>query len=127
MRYMQQWSSTLYTADDRYVDIEEDFTPVYYRGLRDLEEIIRLNSDEATAVEAALSGPSANQIAVCRILKAYAYHNLTDIWGDIPYSQALEGSENVSPIYDTQEQIYAGLLAELDEAYAQIDEAAGKH
>lgn len=125
MRYMQQWSSTLYTADDRYVGIEEDFTPVYYRGLRDLEEIIRLNSDEATVVEAALSGAPANQIAVCRILKAYTYHNLTDIWGDIPYSQALAGSENVSPIYDTQEQIYAGLLAELDEAYAQIDEGAG--
>ena len=125
MRYMQQWSSTLYTADDRYVDIEEDFTPVYYKGLRDLQEIIRLNTDEATMNEAAFSGPPTNQIAVCRILKAYAYHNLTDIWGDIPYSQALEGAGNVSPVYDPQEQIYAGLLAELDEAYAQIDEAAG--
>ena len=125
MRYMQQWSSTLYTADDRYVDIEEDFTPVYYKGLRDLEEIIRLNTDETTVAEATFSGPPVNQIAVCRILKAYAYHNLTDIWGDIPYAQALAGSENVSPAYDTQEQIYVGLLAELDEAYAQVDEGAG--
>lgn len=125
MRYMQQWASTLYTDTDRYVTIEEDFTPVYYKGLRDLEEVIRLNTDEATAGEAAFSGPSVNQIAVCRILKAYTYHNLTDIWGDIPYSQALEGAENASPVYDTQQQIYESILSELDEAYTQIDEEAG--
>ena len=125
MRYMQHWSSTLYTDTDRYVTIEEDFTPVYFKGLRDLEEVIRLNTDEETVGEASMSGPAVNQIAVSRILKAYAYHNLTDIWGDIPYSEALLGSENSSPIYDTQEQIYNSLLTELDEAYTQIDEGAG--
>ncbi len=125
MRYMQYWTSTLYTAEDRYVTIEGDFTPVYYKGMRDLQEVINLNTDPETAVRAAFSGPNQNQIAVSRILKAFAFHNLTDIWGDIPYSQTLLGSENVTPLYDSQEQIYEGILQELDEAYAQIDESAG--
>lgn len=125
MRYMQFWTSTLYTSDDRYVTIEEDFTPVYYGGLRDLEEVIQLNSDPETAADAAFSGPNENQIAVCRILKAWAFHNLTDIWGDIPYKDALLGSENVNPVYDTQEEIYEGIISELDAATAQIDESAG--
>ena len=125
MRYMQFWTSTLYTSDDRYVDIEEDFTPVYYGGLRDLQEVIQLNTDPATAAAAAFSGPNENQIAVCRILKAWAFHNLTDIWGDIPYKEALLRSENVTPVYDAQEEIYEGIIRELDEAYEQINESAG--
>ncbi|MDF9801157.1 hypothetical protein OKW21_006420 [Catalinimonas alkaloidigena] len=125
MRYMQHWTSTLYTSEDRYVTIEGDFTPVYYKSLRDLQEVIEQNSNPETAVQAAFSGPNQNQIAVSRILKAYTFHNLTDIWGDIPYSQTLLGSENVTPIYDPQEQIYEGIIQELDEAYAQIDEGAG--
>ncbi|WKN33542.1 SusD/RagB family nutrient-binding outer membrane lipoprotein [Porifericola rhodea] len=125
MRYMQFWTSTLYTDIDRYVTIEGDFTPVYYKGLRDLQELINLNSDPETAAQAAFSGPNQNQIAVARILKAYAFHNLSDIWGDIPYSQTLLGSENVAPVYDPQEQIYESLMQELDEAYAQIEESAG--
>ncbi|WPP53252.1 SusD/RagB family nutrient-binding outer membrane lipoprotein [Catalinimonas niigatensis] len=125
MRYMQYWTSTLYTDVDRYVTIEGDFTPVYYKGLRDLQQVINLNTDPETAAQAAFSGPNQNQIAVSRILKAYAFHNLTDIWGDIPYSQTLLGSENVTPLYDSQEQIYEELLQELDEAHAQIEEGAG--
>lgn len=125
MRYMQQWTSTLYTDTDRYVQIEYDFTPVYYQGLRDIQEVINLNTDPETADRAAFSGPNVNQIAVARILKAWAFHNLTDIWGDIPYSETLQGAENVTPAYDPQEQIYPSLLTELDEAWSQIDEAAG--
>ncbi|MEM6841263.1 MAG: SusD/RagB family nutrient-binding outer membrane lipoprotein [Bacteroidota bacterium] len=125
MRYMQQWTSTLYTNTDRYVAIEEDFTPIYHKGLRDIQEIINLNSNPETAVSAAFSGPNVNQIAVARIIKAWSFHNLTDIWGDIPYSQALLESANVTPVYDPQEEIYTDLINELDEAWSQIDEGAG--
>ncbi len=125
MRYMQQWASTLYTDTDRYVQIEYDFTPVYFKGLRDIQEIINLNSDPETSTRAAFSGPNENQIGVARIMKAWAFHNLTDIWGDIPYSQTLKGAENVAPVYDAQEQIYNDLILELDEAWEQINEGAG--
>ena len=124
MRYMQHWSSTLYTDQDRYLTIEGDFSRIYSGGLRDLEEIIRLNTLPASQVEAAMSGSNSNQIGVAKILRAWAFHNLTDIWGDVPYSEALKESENVSPSYDTQEEIYNGIIAELNDAYAMIDEQA---
>jgi len=47
---------------------------------------------------------------------------MTDIWGDIPYSDALKGSTAYSPKYDTQESIYTDLFKELTEAVAQIKE-----
>jgi hypothetical protein len=125
MRYMQMWSSTLYTEIDRYVDIEGDFTLFYKGGLADLTEYIRLNTDEATRVAAAASGANQNQIAVARIMKAWTFQMITDIWGDIPYSQALKGLSYATPVYDAQADIYADLIKELDEATAQIDESAG--
>ncbi len=125
MRYMQMWSSTLYTETDRYVDIEGDFTPFYKGGLADLTEYIRLNTNDATKVAAASSGANENQIAVARIMKAWTYQMITDIWGDVPYSQALKGLAYTTPVYDTQADIYADMIKELDEATAQIDESAG--
>jgi hypothetical protein len=125
MRYMQMWSSTLYTEVDRYVDIEGDFTLFYKGGLADLTEYIRLNTNEATKVAAASSGPNENQIAVARIMRAWTFQMITDVWGDIPYSQALKGLGFATPAYDPQSEIYADLIKELDEATAQIDVTAG--
>ncbi|WPP49264.1 SusD/RagB family nutrient-binding outer membrane lipoprotein [Catalinimonas niigatensis] len=132
--YAQMWSETQYTNTSRY-DVEPlDFSE-YYRGtqlatetsnggLYDLQEIIRLNTDEETREAVSAFGSNNNQIAVARILKAWTYHRLTDIWGDIPYSEALKGRENFLPSYDAQSDIYADLITELDEATAQIEEGA---
>ena len=46
---------------------------------------------------------------------------LTDRWGDIPYSEALKGSADFSPAFDTQQSIYTDLFKELKEAQAQFD------
>jgi hypothetical protein len=121
-RYMQHWSATLYTDTDRYQEIREDFSTFYSGGLQDLTEIIRLNTDEKTKFQAAKSGPNENQIAVARILKAWVFQTITDIWGDVPYSEALKGDANYSPKYDTQEFIYTDLIKELDEATDQLTE-----
>lgn len=121
--YMQYWAATLYTNVDRYETIPYDFTDFYVNSLSDLQRIIELNTNEETAQAAAAYGPNENQIAVARILKAYAFHNLTDIWGAIPYTEALQGSKDFTPAYDSQESIYDDLINELTEAAEQIDEA----
>ncbi len=123
--YMQYWSATLYTNTDRYETIPYDFTDLYVNSLNDLQHIIDLNTNEETAVSAQIDGPNVNQIAIARILKAYAFHNITDIWGSVPYSEALKGNEDFTPAYDEQEAIYDDIIKELTEAAAQINEEAG--
>ncbi|WKN45207.1 SusD/RagB family nutrient-binding outer membrane lipoprotein [Tunicatimonas pelagia] len=131
--YAQLWAETQYTNTSRYETPDSDFSQ-YYRGsqpntgtslggLSDLQEIIRLNTDEETMTEVQSFGSNSNQIAVARILKAWTFHQLTDIWGDIPYSEALQGREIFLPIYDHQKDIYPDLIKELDEATAQINTA----
>jgi Starch-binding associating with outer membrane len=45
---------------------------------------------------------------IAKILKAYNYAMVTDLWGDIPYSQALQGLDQLQPRFDKQEDIYKG-------------------
>ena len=122
--YSQYWSQVVYTDESRFnprPNITNTYWNLFYTDMTDLEEIIRLNTDEATAGLASASGSNNNQIAVARILKAYVYQMMTDVWGDIPYTEALMGTEALKPAYTPQEDIYADLLTELTEAQSQIE------
>jgi hypothetical protein len=56
--------------------------------------------------------------AIALILKSWMFQILTDMWGDVPYSDAIKGKsdENFKPAYDSQEDIYTGILADLESA-----------
>lgn len=122
--YAQHWSETQYTNTSRYETAEASFNGFYTGPLADLQQIITLNTDESTMSAAAASGANVNQIAIARILKAYTFQMITDMWGEIPYSDALKGADQFVPSYDSQDAIYADLVNELTEAAAQIDESA---
>lgn len=119
--YVQFLSDKQYTENSRYTTIGFNYGPLYTGPLDNLQSIINLNSDPATAANMEVNGSNANQIAVARILKAYIFLNLTDRFGDIPYSQALERAGNFRPKFDTQQAIYDSLFMELKEAATQID------
>jgi hypothetical protein len=58
-----------------------------------------------------------------RVARIFAYHICTDIYGDVPYSEANKGYEEriFFPKYDHQGDIYMGMLQELSEAAAGFD------
>ncbi len=59
-----------------------------------------------------------NMNAVCRIMKVYSFARMTDLYGDLPYSEAGLGSK---PKFDTQQEIYNDFFKELAESAAQLD------
>jgi hypothetical protein len=61
---------------------------------------------------------------IAEVLSAYTMGIITDMWGDVPYSQAL-ASDNIRPTYDKQEDIYKGLQAQLDKAIEYFGKPAG--
>lgn len=91
----------------------------YSIAMNNLNEIIKLNKDESRKSESWVSslGDSNNQIAAAMTLKAFFMMHLTDIVGALPYSEALKGTENFTPKFDTQKEIYTTLFKELKEAY----------
>ena len=60
---------------------------------------------------------------MARILKVILFHRLTDMYGDVPYSEAGKGYyENLGyPVYDTQESIYLDMLKELKESATNLN------
>nr|WP_129732684.1 SusD/RagB family nutrient-binding outer membrane lipoprotein [Parabacteroides goldsteinii] len=62
-----------------------------------------------------------NEYQMCRIIRAFMFHRMTDLYGDVPYFDASKGIEGVGyPKYDTQQAIYNDLFKELDEAQAAL-------
>lgn len=55
--------------------------------------------------------------ALGKFIRAWKFYNLTMRVGDIPYSEALKGELGIiAPKYDSQKQVFVGILNELDEA-----------
>lgn len=80
-----------------------------YASLRDVENILRDTKD----VE-----ETQNYYGVALVMKSWIYSYLTDAYGEVPYTEATQGiSEgNISPVFDDQETIYDGILADLETA-----------
>lgn len=71
---------------------------------------------------AEIPGPEhVNKRAACEILRILAYHQQTDQVGDMPYTEAMKGLDNLKPKYDTQKSIYAAMLTELETALKSMD------
>lgn len=94
--------------------------PVLYTNLRDNE--ILLNQARSKPIQAVYEGPAL-------IMKAYLAAALTDLYGDVPYTEALKGLEGqVTPAYDSQEAIYTqagGILDNLDKGITAIQNYSG--
>ena len=61
-----------------------------------------------------------------QVMRSLVFGYVTDVWGDVPYSEALKGDATpaiIQPAYDPQEDIYTGLFADLSEAVTAM--AAG--
>lgn len=80
----------------------------YYNELRDVTKMI----EESEKIN------SSAYIAISKIFRAFYFYNLTIQFGDIPYTEALKGeSEDLfTPKYDTQKDVFLGILSELEEA-----------
>lgn len=67
-----------------------------------------------------------NDYQMARIMKAYMFHRMTDLYGDIPYFEAGRAFDGIGyPVYDTQQVIYDDLLKELNEAQAALNVSGG--
>lgn len=108
-----------YTSEDRYsfrVSVNDSYFANIYAISSDLAEIIRLNTDAATKTNTSAYGENASQIAAAKILRAWVISNLTDIYGDVPFSKCWQALTIPSPSYDNQKDIYAALITDLTAA-----------
>ena len=122
--YCQYFAEPTYPGTSLYTLPQINSAGNYSGPLNDLQVIINRNTDPATSGSNSviIAGSNANQIATAMVLKAYIFWTLTDRWGDMPYSEALKGPANLYPKYDSQEEIYFGIINDLKTAISTFDE-----
>lgn len=59
-------------------------------------------------------------VAMAKIMKAYTYMTLVDLFGDVPFSEANIGVDNLNPLVDPGASVYAGAITLLDEAITAL-------
>jgi hypothetical protein len=79
-----------------------------------------LNNAE-TVIELAEKANQTTHVGVAKILKAYTYLTLVDVYGDVPQSEALAGIDgNFNPVADDDAAVYAYALSLLNEARTEL-------
>lgn len=57
-----------------------------------------------------------NYLLMGTVMKAYTLQMLVDLYDQVPYTEAFQGANNLTPKFDDGYSVYEGLLGELDEA-----------
>ena len=118
--FAQHIAQVQYVDEDRghirATTIDGMYTGAYVGELEDYAKVIELGQ----------ASTSPNVWGPAQIMQSWTYQNMTDIWGDIPYSEALQGDLPGGPLkpkYDLQKDIYYGLLASLTTASTAMSTA----
>lgn len=105
------------TEIDRYNWTGVGYWDEFYGDLRNVEDMIDVAQEQE----------NPNYEGVGLILRSWIYSKLTNAYGDVPYTEAhrvLEGE--ATPAYDHQEDIYRGILDDLEEANDILDPASNQ-
>lgn len=107
---IQHWAKIQYTEPDRYIFSNSSFTSLwntgYAQSITNLNTILQLPDEKA----------NPNYKGVALILRSWIFSLLTDAYGNIPYKQAGDIKNNLTPQYDSQQEVYNGLLNDLKNA-----------
>ena len=87
---------------------------LYSGTLKDLE----------TVIEKGKAANAPHFVGIAQVQKAYIYSILVDLFGDVPFSEALKGNEFLTPKFDKDSEVYDNLLKLLDEAIVNLNAAA---
>ncbi len=124
----QYWTETTYTDEANYDLVNRTIPDLtfreYYRDvIKDLDEASNLIAEEEELV-AADAIIKANRRHIIELVTCYAYLDLVNTFGNIPYSEALDLGQ-VTPVYDDAWTIYQDLISRVNAAVAGLDNSQG--
>lgn len=124
--FAQYWTETTYLDESKYNVLnrripDAEFAVLYRDVLADLKESKRIIATETDLIASA--DVRKNKTAITEILTVYTFQRAVDIFGNVPYDEALD-INNILPSYDDAKGIYAKLFARLDAAIADLNTGA---
>lgn len=126
--FAQYFTETTYTDEANYDVVNRNCGSIlfrtYYRDiLIDLKEAKRVITAEVAVGDEAIA-VKQNRLLIIDILECFIYQELVDMFGDVPYTEALN-IENLYPVYDDAYTIYKDLVARTTSSVAALNESYG--
>ena len=120
----QHWTETTYVDEANYDFNTRNITQshwseIYRDVLADLATA-KINNDADLTISADTKKTKNAQI---EILTVYAWAQMVETFGDIPYSQALNAGQYVLPVYDDAATIYSDLLTRIAVAIPNLTDS----
>nr|WP_315177888.1 SusD/RagB family nutrient-binding outer membrane lipoprotein [uncultured Flavobacterium sp.] len=120
----QHWTETTYVDEANYDFNTRNITQshwseIYRDVLADLATA-KINNDADLTISAETKKTKNAQI---EILTVYAWAQMVETFGDIPYSQALNAGQYVLPVYDDAATIYSDLLTRIAVAIPNLTDS----
>ncbi len=112
---VQRGSVDAYNVTGEDFQIRAAWQNLYSGALEDFDVIVTQGSEEGNLM----------YVGIARILTAYTYSMMVDMWGDIPFSEALQGNEVQFPKYDDDADIYPQLIDMIDQGIADLASGEG--
>jgi hypothetical protein len=108
-----QWTGVKYLYQGKADYNNGLWNTAFNTELKETQQIINLTKGKTDMI---------NQYNIARIWRVQILHRVTDMYGDMPYSEAASGLNGIyKPKYDKQVDIYADMLKELEEAAKALD------
>jgi hypothetical protein len=102
------------------LDAFSDATNDYSWSDQNWDGYYGLLNDNKKAYERAEAESNDFIMGVSLVMKSFLFGLITDLWGDVPYSAALNGDKggtgDLMPVYDAQKDIYTGIINDLKTA-----------
>jgi hypothetical protein len=119
--WMNNWGANVNSFTGGYNDeFSLEISNTFYSGIWNS---VYLNTANYTNIINSTQPNFENHKAIAKIMKSYYFQYIVDLYGDAPYSEAHQGTANLTPVYDDAQTIYRDLYAKLDEAVNDIQNA----
>ena len=124
--WMQQWSvSGSYAVSNTVSFYNYNETTDSYEGLWD--NIYNNLEDYYQAETKAIAQNKPFYIGASKIMISHEFQQLVDMFGDVPYIDALQGTKVIQPTYTDAQTIYEDLINQIDSGinYIKVSQGAG--
>lgn len=124
--WAQHWQETTYPDESRYDQATRAIPDGHWRVMyRDVLKNLKGASANIEAVDNDITNSlKPNKLAIIEIMNVYAWSNLVETYGNVPYSEALD-IDNLLPKFDDAATIYGDLLLRLSAAINSMDTGKG--
>ncbi|WP_297089507.1 SusD/RagB family nutrient-binding outer membrane lipoprotein [uncultured Draconibacterium sp.] len=115
----------VYNQEMLYADGAGFWQSYYVQTASNCQTVIDICNDPEKATDPTVlaNGAIENQKAVAMIFKSVIFKRVTDLFGDVPYTEALN-SDILTPVYDDQKKVYEGMIADVKAARDMINTSA---